>query len=337
MMLINLISCNTGSDYQYLDTRSAEKLEIPPDLITSPLNEEFQIPANLTSSLNETVNKIPVLAQVDSIRLAGSEDFYWLEIEGQVENLYQTVKEFWSSEGFALEVDEPVIGIMQTRWILKEEGAVNENAGFWESLFSADDLSASQDQYRTRIARGAENDVTRIYITHRGTEYKYQLDTRQTEDDDPSEWSFRAPEPELEIEMLARLMLFLGLEKTGVDEQVANAKLFAPRASIHTDSDENETYILVNNVKDITWNRLLHELDRLGVDIESQEESSGLSGDGVVYLKIEVAESPVKQITLVVSEESFKTTRISMENPEGEVEDSSEAVAFLTLLYQHLR
>lgn len=347
LILFNLTACSFDSGFQYLDTRATEKLEIPPDLVASPVNEEFQIPANFSSGLNETVNQVPVLAQVDSIRLAGSEDFYWLEIDGQVDNLYQTVKRFWSSEGYELEIDEPVIGIMQTKWILKEEGAVDQNAGFWASLFAADDLSASQDQYRTRFAREVDNNVTRIYIAHRGTEYKHRMATRQTEDEGPNDWTYRAPEPELEIEMLSRLMVFLGLDKASTVEQVAGIKLFAPRASIHTDNNENETYILVHNIKDITWNRLLHELDRLDIKIDSMNPSSGLSGDGVIYLKLadrmkssgssDDAQTAGRQIILVVSEESFKTTRISMENADGDVEDSSEAIEFLTMIYHHLR
>ncbi len=348
-----LTACSSGSDFKYLDIRTAANLEVPPDLTQVALNDKFEIPSNFSSSLGETVNKIPVLAQVDSVKLEGTADFYWLSIDGQIENLYKTIKNFWASEGFALDIDEPVIGIMQTQWILKEEGGA-EDRGFLANLFASDNLSESQDQYRTRIAKDSDTDATRIYISHRGTQYKHKLETKQNEDSEPNDWAFRAPEPELEIEMLSRLMVYLGLEQVDVDLRVANLKMFEPRASIHTDNSENETFLLVRAVKRQTWNRLLHELDRLDIEVVSANPAGGLSGDGVVFVKtvyetLEKAKGLAsifssgearlvqKEVVLVVSKESHELTRISLETPEGEVEESAEGLEFLTMLFDHIR
>lgn len=349
-----MTACSSGPDLAYLDSRTTANLEVPPDLTQATLNEKFEIPANFSSELGETLNKIPVLARVESIRLEGNADFYWLSIDGEIDNLYQTIKSFWASEGFQLDIDEPVIGIMQTRWILKEEGANSADSGFLTSLFSGDNLSASQDQYRTRISRDTGIDSTRIYISHRGTQYRHKVDTRQTEDDAPNDWAFRAPEPELEIEMLSRLMVYLGLEQAKVEQQLANVKLFSPRASIHTDNSENETFLLVRAVQQQTWNRLLHELDRLDIEVVSADPSSGLSGEGVVFVKtayetLEEADGVSsifsssepklvqKQVVLVVTEETHELTRISLETPDGEIEESVEGIEFLTMLYEHIK
>lgn len=349
-----MIACSSDSDLRYLDSRTTANLEVPPDLTQAALNDKFEIPANITSGLGETIDKIPVLAQVESIRLEGSTDFYWLAIDGKIENLYQTLKGFWASQGFALDIDEPVIGIMQTHWIFKEEGAKNKEKGFLASLFSSDDLSASQDQFRTRIANDSDTDATRIYISHRGTQYTHKLETRQTEDDDPNDWAFRAPEPELEIEMLSRLMVYLGLEQAQVDQQVASVKLFEPRVSIHTDNSENETFLLVRSNQQQSWNRLLHELDRLDIEVVSSNPSSGFSGEGVVLIKTayETQEKTdglfsffsssksklvQKEVVLVVSEETHELTRISLETPDGKVDESAEGLEFLTMLYEHMK
>ena len=354
LVLLHLVACSTDSDIRYLDSRTTANLEIPPDLTSVNLNEKFEIPSNISSGIAETVNKVPVLAQVEGIRLVGSEDFYWLEIDGKVEALYQTIKSFWASEGFVLDIDEPVIGIMQTQWIYKEEGAPEKDQNFLAALFSGKNLSATLDQFRTRIARESDADITRVYISHRGTKYKHRMQTKQTEDDAPDKWRFRDPEPELEIEMLSRLMVYLGLQQPEVDQQVSGVKLFAPRASIHTDNSKNETYILVNSVKERAWNRLLHELDRLDFEIVSANSNTGFSGNGVISVKThhEVEEKSAgffsaftssetrmvkKQVILIVSEESHDMTRISIENQEGEPDDSTEAIEFLMKLYNQLR
>lgn len=349
LLVALLTACSSGPDLEYLRTRSSESLEIPPDLTLAVLNEKFVLPDNISSGTGETVGKIPVLAQVDSLRLEGSADFYWLAVDGPVDNLYKQVKDFWASEGYELAVDEPVIGIMQTKWLLTEVGTSKDNESFIESLFSTADLSAAQDQYRTRIAKDSGTSSTRIYISHRGTEWSQQPQTRQTEDEDSSDWGFRPREPELEVEMLSRLMIFLGMKKAEVDQQLANIKLFSPRATIHTDNSKNETYLIMKSVKDLAWTRLLHELDRLGIEVTSSESSSGFSGDGVILAKTAYlvekdsgffssdSEVVSKQVAIVVEEETHELTRISIETPDGDPDDSPEAVEFLTKLYEQIR
>lgn len=351
-ILLTLLGCSSGSDLEYLDARSSAQLEIPPDLTRTALNEKFEIPDNFSDGTGETINKIPVLAQVDTLKLEGSADFYWLSVEGPVDNLYRLIKAFWAAEGYVLEKDEPVIGIMQTEWIVKEVGSRQKDKGFLAKLFDGDDLSASQDQFRTRIAKDANTDKTRIYISHRGTSYTHKTNTRKTDDDSPNKWAFRDSEPELEIEMLSRLMIYLGVHQAKVDQQLSTIKLFEPRASMHVNNSENESYLLVRFVQQQVWNRILHELDRLGLEVISANPKSGFSGDGVILVKtkyqteekkssffwssdeIEVVH---KQVVLVISEETHDLTRISIETPEGEFDESAEGLEFLTMIYEQLK
>jgi len=339
-LLVSLNACSFGNDVKYLEARTSANLEIPPDLTQTAINSRFEIPDNISSGTGETIKKIPVLAQVDSLRLEGSADLYWLAVNGPVDNLYQLIKQFWNSEGYTLEVDEPVIGVMQTEWILKEEGQSSEEEGFFASFFAGDNLSATQDQFRTRIARDHGINGTRIYITHRGTQYLHKLVTRQTEEESQNNWGFRQPEPELEVEMLSRLMIYLGLNKSEVDQQLVDIKLFAPRATIHTDVSENETFLIVKSARTIVWNRLLHQLDRFNFNVVSVDPSSGLSGDGVVFVKITSdaeEDEGEKVVALVVTDETHELTRISIENADGDIDSSPEGAELINLLYEYLK
>lgn len=352
MPLWILTACHSNTDYEYLNSRVIPNLEVPPDLTQVTPSDKFEIPPNFSSAIDETLNSIPVLAQVDSIRLEGSADFYWLSVDTPVENLYQTIKNFWASEGFALVVDEPVIGIMQTEWLFKREGGVDKDKNFLVRLFEPRDLSASQDQFRTRLARDSNTDTVRVYIAHRSMQYKHQVNNRKNEVPVSNDWSFSAPEPELEIEMLSRLMVYLGLEQTVVESQLEKAKLFAPRASIH--HAENETVIWVTAVQQQTWNRLMHELDRLGIEVVRADPVSGLSGDGIVVvnkayeipektddltatLSSERTERLKRDFVLIVSEDSPESTRISLQLSDGRVDTSQEGLALLNILYTHIR
>ncbi|MFV2032892.1 MAG: outer membrane protein assembly factor BamC [Gammaproteobacteria bacterium] len=356
IILAILTGCgSSSSDLRYLDSRVLPPLEVPPDLTNVETESSFELPAVFSGEANDpdSRKKIPVLANVDSLKLQGFADFYWLSLEAPVDQLYQLIKEFWASEGFTLALDEPVIGIMETEWVFNEEGKQDEKKGLFARLFSSKDLSASQDQFRTRIAKDGGGQGVRIYISHRSTELAYTLTTRQTEDDNNNQWNFRQPDSELEVEMLSRLMIYLGLRRAEIEQQLKNVKLFASRASFNTDYVEEESYLLVRGNYARTWNRTLHQLDRMNFEVVRAANKTGLSNRGVILVNtnfdVEVEDTGLfsfftnetktvkKQVALILSEETNETTRISIETADGEVENSTEGIEFLSLLYQYIK
>ena len=170
--------CQSDLDLRYLDASVGGSLELPPDLIRSEEESSFELPEVFSGEDASVRNRVPVLANVRSLRLEGSQNLYWLSVEEPVDNLYQLVKNFWASEGYRLIVDEPVIGIMQTEWIYKQVGTDENTLNWLERLFGLRDLSAVQDQFKTRIDRG-DGGRSRVYIAHRGAEYKHVLDSNE--------------------------------------------------------------------------------------------------------------------------------------------------------------
>ena len=131
--VMNLAACGGPSaGLEYLDSRVLPDLEVPPDLTLVEVNSDYELPAIFSGDSTDG-DSVPVLASVDSIRLEGFSDFYWLSIDEPVVNLYQLVKDFWASEGFVLVMNEPVIGIMKTDWVYNEEGKGDEDKGFFAS------------------------------------------------------------------------------------------------------------------------------------------------------------------------------------------------------------
>jgi len=373
--VMNLAACGGPSaDLQYLDSRVMPGLEVPPDLTLEVVDSNFELPAVFSGDGAGTANGIPVLARVDSIKLEGHSDFYWLSIDEPVDNLYQLLKDFWASEGYTLAMDEPVIGIMKTNWVFNEEGRGNEGKGFFARLFSSGDLAPSQDQFKTRIARGTGASSTQVYISHRGAESKLVLsgdqDQGQGEYDRrvlKQDWNFRASEPELEVEMLSRLMVYFGLRQSEVDGQLTNIKLFSPRASIHTeltgggdegaakgevrDEVKGETYLLVKDTYTRTWYRTLHQLERLNFNVKSADFSGGFNSKGVIRVETDIEEEnsgffsflfpsktvSKKQVKLTFTEKTHEITRIDIEINKGEKENSPVVEEFAALLYQYIK
>jgi outer membrane protein assembly factor BamC len=362
-----LAACSSGSSNPYNESRVLADLEIPPDLTVETSDSRAELPSaavtdgsvsggtgNVDSRVSGgTNNTVPILADTESIKLEGYADFYWLSVLGSVDNTYQLVKKFWASEGYKLILDEPVIGIMQTEWIYHKEGASDEDKNFISKFLGGDDLSSTQDQFKTRVARDSETGATQVYIIHRGTGYTHVLSTKaDDEKNERNDWGFRASDSELEVEMLSRLMVYLGLERSELDEHLVNIKLFSPRSRLEVDYKENETYLLLKGNYTRNWNRTLHQLDRLGFEVLESDMRSGFSDDGVMLVVTDIdtsvdtsgffsittqVEIQKKQIYLIFSEESLELTRMSVEDKEGEIDNSPEAVEFLTLLNEYLK
>lgn len=349
-----VVGCGTTQDLRYLESRATEQLEVPPDLTVTYQGSDLVLPSNFSSDVDDSkfLKNIPVLLKVDSLQLEGRAGFYWLSVDESVDDLFKTVKNFWSSEGFAIEIDEPAIGVLQTTWVYKEEGKDKSDSGFLARFFFSDDLSATQNQFKTRVERDSETGKSLIYIAHRGTAYKHILQTRQTEDERQNDWELVPPNSELEVEMLSRLMIYLGVQQAELDQQLDGIKLFTPLTSIHADYALNETYLLVKDVYSKTWYRTLHQLDRMNIEVVNSNIDGGIKTRGVIRVKTDVEEEITeggffsfgsetkvvkKQLILVLTEESYKVTRISMVRPDGEIENSQAGVELITLLHQFLK
>ena len=356
ILVLTLIACqisDTGD--HYLDVSLGQPLEVPPDLAKFESESNFDLPDGFSGDDKTVRDKVPVLAKIDSLQLQGSGDFYWLSVEEPVENLYQQVKNFWAFEGYGLIVDEPVIGIMQTEWIYKNEGDPKKDQSWWKNFLESGDYSASQDQFKIRIERdptgGAGN---RIYIAHRGIEIvqEVRIDSRDLNNAGDNEWGFRRSEPELEIEMLSRLMIFLGLQQEAVDMQMTQSGLFKPRAWLELDVDEKSPYLILKDPYHIAWNRIYHLLERMNFEIVVADFKSTLTGEGALAVETETVEAVedtgffsfgdsdkrnTRRFELIFSEDANDLTRVDLMDEEGNLDSSPEGAEFLSKLFEQLK
>jgi outer membrane protein assembly factor BamC len=355
--LAMLTACSTPNDTRYLDSRLAADLAIPPDLTTPKVDKLFVLPSNIRGDDDslEAKHKIPVLAKVDSMRLEGNVNFQWLLVESPVDDLYLQIKEFWASEGYPIILDEPVIGIMQTDWV-NRDGLVSKQQTFFDRLVGRNLQAEFLEQFKTRIARDDEANLVRVFVSHRSSEYEEKDDGEYAGRPlhkrvglPGGGWIARPPNAELEVEILSRLMVYLGLSKAGAEERVENIKLFAPRATLEEDYEKSETYLLVQEPYVRTWHMTLHQLDRMKVAVVESDISRGFTDKGEILVNtgkdVEVKKSVFsneteirqKQLNFVLSEQTLKTTRIDLQSLDGKPDNSAEALELLNRLYNYIR
>ncbi|MCF8149284.1 MAG: outer membrane protein assembly factor BamC [Burkholderiaceae bacterium] len=290
ILLIGVLAGCSGNilpESKKIEYKSAGKLpplEIPPDLTQQSRDERYAVPdvaaskgtATYSAYSNEragqarTTTAQDLLPQVDKMRVERSGTQRWLVVAGSADNLWPGVKEFWQELGFLINVEVPEAGIMETDWAenrakLPQDFIRGSLGKVFDSLYS----TAERDKFRTRLEKGIEPGTVEIYISHRGM-YEIYVNEGKSE----TKWQPRPADPELEAEMLRRLMVRLGVEESRAKTMVA-AEQRQERAKLSRASD-GAGALLLEEAFDRAWRRVGLALDRVGFTVEDRDRSQGL-------------------------------------------------------------
>lgn len=283
--LLALAGCSSlGSMLQgdKVDYRSSgaktSTLEVPPDLTQLSRDQRYQV-ASGSGSISATdyqaaapaAGRAPVAAvapaSLGDIRVERAGNQRWLVTPMTPEQLWPRVKEYWQENGFSLTLDSPEAGILETDWAENRaklpQDIVRRTIGrVFDSLYSTGEM----DRFRTRIERTASG--TEIFISHRGMQEVY---TNQQQDQ--TRWQPRAADPDLEAEMLARLMVKLGA-KAEQAQVVADTPAAPARARVVGSS--TAPAVQVDEGFDRAWRRVGLSLDRSGFTVEDRDRAQGV-------------------------------------------------------------
>ncbi len=258
-------------------------LEVPPDLTRPSTDDRFLVPdinpkgsATFSDYSKDRAGKPQVssaqgavLPTIENVRVERAGTQRWLVVPGTPDKIWLVIKDFWQETGFIVNVETPETGVMETDWAenrakLPESGIRGLFGKVLDGMYS----TAERDKFRTRLERGAQPDTTEIYVSHRGMEEVYI-----TEGKDDLRWQPRKPDPDLEAEMLRRLMVRFGVEGERAKTQVAAAKTES-QARLNNGADGN--LLALNDQFDRAWRRVGLALDRVGFTVEDRDRSKGL-------------------------------------------------------------
>jgi outer membrane protein assembly factor BamC len=193
----------------------------------------------------------------------------WLVTSLPADKVWEPLREFWTSNGFALVTDAPDVGIMETDWAENRaklpQDLIRKTLGkVLDSLYS----TGERDKFRTRVERNAQGGVE-IYITHRGMVENYADAQKER-----TIWQPRPSDPELEIEFLRRLMVKLGTSPEAA--KTANAAPAPTSTSSQVSSINGQAVIVLQDSMDRAWRRTGVALDRSGFTVEDRDRSAGV-------------------------------------------------------------
>jgi outer membrane protein assembly factor BamC len=332
---------------------------VPPDLTRPAADDRFAIPESSRGAATFSEYQRgresraepgsgAILPVQDGARLERAGTQRWLVLKGDPEKLWPLVKDFWQEIGFLINVEMPEAGVMETDWAENRakipDGIIRNTLGkLLDSVYS----TGERDKFRTRLERGAQAGTTEVYISHRGMEEVYT--SAQRED---TRWQPRPPNPELEAEMLRRLLVRFGVQDERARSVVATAPTPA-RATLQKSGDGGGALAL-NEQFDRAWRRVGLALDRVGFTVEDRDRSKGLYF--VRYIDPEVDNKSAENKGLfsrfkfwgsdskqkneqyrVLVKDAGERAEVNVLNKEGGREQSATANRILALLYEQLK
>ena len=160
-----------------------ERLEIPPDLTRSSIQDSLVVPdlaPAQTATYSEYVSErqgttrtskagSTVLPKFDDVTVKRDGNQRWLLIQASPEQVWPKVVEYWRDNGILLIEEDPTIGVMETGWLenranIKSDFITDTLRSFLDGLYA----SATRDQFRVRLEPGEEAGTTELFSDPQG-------------------------------------------------------------------------------------------------------------------------------------------------------------------------
>ena len=285
LLALALGGCSTVENFMggdKVDYRSAavktNGLDVPPDLTQLARDTRYQQPGGTVSAATfqsgqAQVGANPVATVVvpsaSDVRLERLGTERWLAVAQPPERVWPQLQAFWKERGMVLVVDQANAGVMETDWAenrakLPQDFIRNTLGRLIEPLYS----TGERDKFRTRVERTANG--SEIYISHRGMIEVYTSALK-----DSTAWQARPTDPQLEAELLQRLMVKLGTKEEVAKAAVAAVAQTQPSRARLVEGQAAAT-LQVDDGFDRAWRRVGLALDRSGFTVEDRDRAQGV-------------------------------------------------------------
>jgi outer membrane protein assembly factor BamC len=266
-------------------------LEVPPDLTQLARDgrytpqgsgtvsaSAFGNPAAVAASTASTTNSVAPTSLGD-FKLMREGKQRWLATSLPADKLWPQLRTFWTDLGFTLAVDSAETGTLETAWAENRaklpDDAIRRTLGrILDSFYS----TGERDKFRTRVERAGNGSGSgsgsEIYLTHFGMVEELTGPLK-----DSTVWTARPTDPQLEAELLQRMMVKLGAKPDDATKAVAAGATptagTAATARARAVTGQPTATVQVDDNFDRAWRRVGVALDRNGFTVEDRDRSTG--------------------------------------------------------------
>ena len=141
-----------------------QPLVLPEDILNRSSDE---VKAELASYDPEEFRILPPVSQA---RIVSAGEKQWLEVDSDVQKVWEAMVEYWTISGIDLVNHNPQAGLMETEWVKNTEAADKDAPGGLKLaktlLHALTSRGDPLDRYRLRFERLGQN-KTAVHVSHR--------------------------------------------------------------------------------------------------------------------------------------------------------------------------
>ena len=310
-------------DVNYQADKKVDSLIIPPDL-TEPSSLQALTEVEEITDDNQFVQRI------QNIEIQRDKYRRWLLVDLPPKEVWVLSKEFFRSYGFKIEKENQKIGLLETDFLEIETKVPDKSLGAIRAALSKA-LKTQYglpiaDKYRIRIELTDNPMKSEVYLTLSSIGEVVSGATRV--------WQPRAKDVELETEMLLKLMVFLGNDRSDAISKIQSNTIENVDNVIVEISEIGYAELIFPFDRQESWKLLGWALDELSVDIEDRDQIEGsyfinVTPNKGFFSKLLATASITKTYQLILKEDINSQARVifvdlSEENDEKTISYSAE-------------
>ena len=353
----------------YRNARTLPPLEVPPDLTTIGVSKRTDDSPSGTGSAtysgytgrreSRPAGSELVLPKNPNVKLGRDGQMRFVIVSAEPEVVWGQVHDFLTKNGLSIARENARAGLIETDWAQNYAlvGAPSDSkfVRWFKELFSV----GIRDQYRIRLERGVTPGTTEIYLTHAGMQ-ELAADDTDVASTAKAGWKPRPRDPELEAEMVHRLVAFLGGDRSGdtvtakaptdTDVSTPPAQPAPPPSSAKLTHNGNGAALLtLEDSLERAWRRVGLSLDRIGFTVEDRDRSKGIyyvryidpdnkpAEKGFFARLFSSSKPPPSNQYQVQIRSTENGTNVEVLDKQGEPESSKTGERILSLLYEQLK
>lgn len=301
LVSLSLMSCFEGitqsikkttevgkNDIRYYADKTVNNLEVPPDLTQPSQKNALTLDKFIDGEKNRTTFDDSEKKIINSIRTKNIDievkkdgDNRWLVVKKDANFVWDNTIGFLKDSGFRILKSNKNIGIMETNYLENKVDIPNQNLGLIRSMFkkafSTKYALPTLDKYRVRL-ESVDNNTTEVYLSLNSMR---EVVTDRGLKNENTIWQEKETDKSIETEMLYRLMVYLGSEKTIAKEKIEKA---TDNKSVIVKIGEGLggfAKLQFNSGKNKTWESVSWALDKLNIEVDDRDKN-----DYSIYLNI---------------------------------------------------
>jgi len=265
--------------FNYYSDKSVSSLEVPPDLTSPNYQNAFRLnnlapnaKKNFISKSGDNENS-EILKSSSDIQIMKDGARRWLEIDKDSGTVWQLSLDFFKTMGFNIEISNKKTGIIQTNFLENRprpnlpKSSINVIKQILQDYGKSYSL-ASLDRYRIRIEPNANN-KTEVFLT---LDQMQEVVSKTDDNVVHTVYQAAVKNESIEVEMLYKLMVFLGGDAATSREKIINSSVKENRPIFELKDSLNGYAKLVVNMNVVkAWDNISWALDQARVDIEDKD------------------------------------------------------------------